>query len=581
MKEKSGIVAVVGNEKEAREVLKIAGPEATFIATNLEAEFCLEKEIPGYKNPIYDLIKKNESEASKNYIFDNFEIAFKFCGDNVLRYFRVRLGYFLAELERSLDLAEKAISEFQPKYLIIGSVKNFPGSSVTDGTLKTNAFMLLAKEKKIPHKLINNEKTNYSIRQTIGRKIQLLWFSRKQIIPGSCDLLILTNPRHLIQMEPIIKTLKNKGISVSILTYSVTVPLKNRLDQIFPVYFEKERLLDSKVKAQTNSIIDNLTKRKAWNKFTIPKYSKNSTVINYMKWKIEDIIKNEMPELLTDFVLADKVLDNFKPKALLTTTDPDSKVLPYIDKARERGIKTICVQHGAFYGKNSPAIYPVSEFFITWSNITKNWLEKSGHFKKVKMLVGSSPFHKLSKRQHNKDTSRQLTILFLSTKNVFDKSLVAFYQRKLFDVLSETEVNFRFLVRVHPYQNTSNLKSLMENFNHDATFDNNCSLEESLNKSDLVIYENTTAGFDAMLLAKPTVYFNPYTGEDYFNVNRNKASFLVLNMNDLKLKLPNFIKEQKQWKKYSKRGSLFAKKYLGLDSPTSKIPETVKRILSQ
>ena len=200
-------------------------------------------------------------------------------------------------------------------------------------------------------------------------------------------------------------------------------------------------------------------------------------------------------------------------------------------------------------------------------------------FKKVKILVGTSPFHNYQNLAKKPIKSKRLTILYLATKHPIEKGLICYYLKKLFGSLSKIDRDFLFLVRVHPFQNTSNLESLMKDFNHETRFVNDLSLEEAIGKSDLVIYENTTAGFDAMLRGKPTIYFNPYTGEDFFNVKNHKPSFLVLNINDLELNLPNFIKERKQWKQYSKNGFLFAKKYLGVESPKSRIPDIINNIL--
>lgn len=565
MKSKGKTLAIVGSLQEAKRALEIAGGDAVFVATSLEAELYLEKIIAGYRNPLYDFLLK-DGYTSKNYTFDNFKIAYDFCSSQYLGYFKDRLGYFLAELERSLDLAREAIHKFKPKFLIIGALKNYPGSSVVDGTLKTNAFFLLAKERKIPYRLIGTNEKSFSFKQSVGKKIQILRYLNKQKIQNECDLLILATPRHLIQMVSIINEIKRRGINLTILTYNVTLAVKKELDKNFAVYLEKERLIDSRIRKDVRKTQKRLRRDKPWNKFAANKYKKNSVVLNYIKWKIQDIIKNETSEIFTDILLAQKVLSRSRPKALLTTTDPDSKILPYIDKAKESGIKTICIQHGAFYGKDSPAIYPVSDFFIAWSEISKNWLKRSDYFKHLKILVGNSPFHHYVKIPKKISSHKQLTILYLTTKQpTVDKGLVSFYLKTLFETLSKVDINLKLIVRVHPYQDKTNLRSLMENFTHEVGFANDCSLDEAIAKSDLVIYENTTAGFDAMLGGKPTIYFNPYTGEDFFNVGAYGASLLILNERDLSERLPEFIRAKKDWQKMGIDGQKFARKYLGLD----------------
>lgn len=575
-------LSIVGNKEEAKMVLGLVKDSHTIISTNLATELYLKKYIKNYKNPLYDLILNSKYLRLKEYIFSNFDIVYDFCNDKYLQYFRDRLGYFLAELERSLDLADEAIKKIKPNNIIIGEIRNFSGSSVVDGTLKTNAFFLTAQDKKIPYKLIGDEKKSFSLRQSIGKKIQSLRYLKKQNIPNESDLLILATPSHLIQMTPIINKIQNMGTKISILTYDVTISSKKLLDKNFPIYLEKEKLIDSRIKDHANRLKSRLLRKKCWQNFKNDKYSKNLYVLEHIKWKIKDILENELYSIFNDLFLAEKVFSKLKPKALLVTTDPDSKVLPYINKAKDMGIKTICIQHGAFYGKDSPAIYPVSHYFIAWSKISKNWLEKTDYFKKVKIIVGRSPFHNYVDHMKKRGKSKRLVILYLGTKQpTADKGLVCFYLKKFFDSLSKIDKDFLLLVRVHPFQNISNLESLMENFNHETHFINNLSLEKTISKSDIVVYENTTAGFDAMLFGKPTIYFNPYTGEDFFNVGIYKASFLILNDKDLELGLPFLINNKNIWKELSDNGRKFAIKYLGLNNSKLKLANIINNLIDK
>lgn len=582
MSKKGLTLAVVGSEAEAKEVLKLTGLDSVFIATNLEAELFLKKTLPDYINPLYDLISKTNEKHDKDYVFENFKIAYDFCNAPPLRYVRDRLGYFLAELERSADLVDVALKEYAPTKLLIGEIKEFPGTSVVDGTLKTNAFMIAATERSIPYKLIADNRSSFSLRQTIGKKIQKFRYLNKQILEGNCDLLILANPRHLIGMRDLIHALQLKNLNLKVLTYNLTLSLKTDLDAAISVYIEKERLIDSSLRARAGTAYKKFLKQKTWEEFTSSKQPQGSALLKNSRSKIEYISKNEMEDIFVDIELTQKVIDSFNPKALLTTTDPDSKILPYIDYAKKKDIKTICVQHGAFYGKDSPAIFPESDIFIAWSDVSKNWLTRNSYFKHLKILVGNSPFHHYPNISKKIPVNTALTILYLATKQpTVDKGLVSYYLKNLLGTLSKVDLDFNLIVRVHPYQDMSNLESLIKNFNHPASFANEQPLEEVISKSDLVIWENTTAGFDAMLLGKPTVYFNPYSQQDFYNVKAYDASLPILGENDIYEKLPQFIKDKNQWRKYSKNGKDFAIKYLGLNSPHSKLAEIISGIIKK
>ena len=166
------IMAVVCDKVEAQRALKLLAAEKNFIivALSISAEFYISQKFPSWQNPLYDLVSKERYKSSR-YTFENFKESYNFCDETNYKYVRDRLGYFLAELERSLDLANEAIHKFKPKFLIIGAVKNYPGSSVVDGTLKTNAFFLLAKEKKIPYRLIGTNEKSFSFKTKRGNFI--------------------------------------------------------------------------------------------------------------------------------------------------------------------------------------------------------------------------------------------------------------------------------------------------------------------------------------------------------------------------------------------------------------------------
>ena len=157
---------------------------------------------------------------------------------------------------------------------------------------------------------------------------------------------------------------------------------------------------------------------------------------------------------------------------------------------------------------------------------------------------------------------------------------VSLGKKKIIDrfTLSKIDRQFELTIRVHPFQDTTNFKSLAETFDGKVSFENEAPLGGVIKKADIVFYENTTAGFDAMLLGKPTVYFNPYSGEDFFNVKTHKASLTILGDEDLGDKLLNFILEKKDWENYSEQGKEFAKDYLGLQGPVSNLAEVVVRL---
>ena len=580
MRKAKKTLAVVYDKFEAEQALDILKGNDDFeiIALTLDAEFYVADKLASFKNPLYNLIEKSYQKNS-DYIFDNFKISYRWANNTEYQYIRDRLGYYLAEFDRSFDFATRAINLYKPKKLIIGSQRDFVGSSVIFGTLKTNAFYLLAKERKIPFILIKSKLKPKSLKQAVGELLHSLRTIKKQATPNGCDVLLLATARQLCQIENLASEMNNSRINVSSLTYNVTLEYKKKL-KFLSEYLEKEKIMDNILRSQAKTLYENFLAKKNWQKFFFPKYQNHKYVINSLKKKVEQESVESMGAIFQDIVLADYVLKKIKPKILLTLTDPDTKVLPYINKAKDLGIKTVCIQHGAIYPFDSPAIYPVSDFFVAWSKLSKAWLQRNSYFKKTDVLVGQSPFHRL-KKYENVPTKTGLRILYLNTAHLVDQGLINFHLKSLFQKLNHFEKPVNIYLRLHPnqVQYSWNLDWVANLGRLNVLWANNESLENALGKVDLVIFEDTTAGFDAMLAGKPTIYYNPYTGEDFFNVGKNKASLAILSEKDMG-KFLEFLKDYKKQRKFSLNGYSYAKNYLGLDTVANRNVVAIKKIIN-
>src|SRR3989344_3286764 len=217
---------IVSDKFEAEQVINyyIKG-NSEIIATSLAAEFYLKENLENWENPLYKLIENDSLKTTKKYLFPNFKLANIWCsGDaenNYLQYIKLRFGYFLAELDRSLAFAQKAIKKFKPNLIMAGQLKDYPGSSILNGSLETNAFYLIAKSRKISFKFINSTAWEISLRQKVGGLIKNLRFLKKQKLNSTtCDLLMIASPKHLMQITGLIDQIKRYGISIKIITYN-------------------------------------------------------------------------------------------------------------------------------------------------------------------------------------------------------------------------------------------------------------------------------------------------------------------------------------------------------------------------
>src|SRR3989344_4965829 len=431
MKASMKILIIVSDSEQAGQAIKISQKSPTVImALNLETEYFLKSRINNYDNPIYDFLDKSSTLSQFRYIDDNFDIAYNWYKDFIYkqngqhykntfkeidfyRYIRDRFGYFLVEFERSLNFAERVFAKLNPERIYISEAQDYKGSSVMSGTLKPLALFTLAKIKNIPIMLFKINFNKNSLRMRIGQLLSQARSLNKQTSTEECEVLILANPRHLIAMSRLITILSN-NIRTKILTYNVTIDTKRKLDSLYRHYLEKERLFRFDLNLELKKLKNNAKKYKKWNKCQANKYIKQPLVLEFIRGKLKKIIDEEAGEIIQDYLLANKVINQLKPKILITTTDPDSKILPYVDKANKLGTTTINIQHGAFFSVDPPTNVPESKYFITWSRLTRLALTENKYFKKVKMFEWKSPFHYLPYKRSRFVRHRHIRVLILT-----------------------------------------------------------------------------------------------------------------------------------------------------------------------
>ena len=597
MKASERILVIASNRKHSQQAIKISQrSQAVIMALNLDTEYYLKSRIDNYVNPIYDFLDKSSSLSQSRNINDNFDIAYNWYrgfsypkseqkNKNVLkendfyRYIRDRFGYFLVEFERSLNFAQNVIAQLKPKRIYIPQPQNYKGSSIMSGILKPVALFTLAKTQKIPVTIFENDFKNNSIRTNVGQLLSKVRSLNKQVAREECELLILANPRHLIAMSRLITILSN-NFKTKILTYNVTIDTKRKLDSLYWHYLEKERLFRFDLNLELRRLKNNAKKYKKWNKFQANKYIKQPLVLEFIRGKLKKIFDEEAGEIIKDYLLANKVINQLKPRILITTTDPDSKILPYVDSANKLGITTINIQHGAFFSVDPPTNVPESKYFITWSRLTRLALTENKYFKKVKMFEWKSPFHYLPYKRSRFVRHRHIRVLILTAIYILDVNIRDYHYKLLFEKLNKSGLKLEIVIRTKFFQDPLSLATLSFNKHLNVRLDSSADLHESIGWSDIVIFENTTAGLDAMLLGKPAVYFNPYWGKDYFGLSRYKAAVTILDKNDFN-KIVDLLKDRNKWGEYTKRGNKFAKEYFGLNvnDKSKEIVDILKKII--
>ncbi|MDO8487483.1 MAG: hypothetical protein Q7S45_04265 [Candidatus Curtissbacteria bacterium] len=578
-----GTLIIVSTEEEARTALSLVGnnrfprsfgrgslifaQNKIYLAISLEAEFYLEKNIPGWKNPLYKFISKDGYSGGAKYFIDNFKIVYSELGNEYYKYVRDRIGFFLQDFERSYDFGEKVINYFKPKKIITFGLEDYPGYSINNGTLIPHAFFLLSRKKNIKYRKISiNSRREFKLRQSVGNIYKFLnGLKRNKIRNGK--ILMLIPPSKFLEMEEFISDIKKSGLDVIFLTYGLTFSQRKVLKSFTCEFWEKERLYDKEIWEESKIIESHLIKEHAWNKFSHPRFDEDKFASKFIKAKISQVIRNEFREIGADIILARKIITGSGINLLVTFTDPDTKCLTFISGAKEAGVETISIEHG---GSLAPIPYPLplSNKHILWSKKTSelffsNFYTNDGRpLGKKKVLIGESPFDTNIEVNSKSQKPDKIKILFLATIHYFDPGLTIYWEKRLFSLLLNSDINVEISIRLHPFQNRRNFTALVNKYPQKCKFSDFNSLNEALKDADVIIFENTTAGVYSLLSGKPTVFFNPYNKTDMFGVGKFDRSFSVLSENDLQLGLVAFLKETRL--DFVSRDKIrFAKEYFG------------------
>ncbi|MEK6757845.1 MAG: hypothetical protein AABX88_01835 [Nanoarchaeota archaeon] len=530
------------------------------VCLSLEAEYYIKRILPEYENPLHEILLKKFKRGDLSYYSRNFKIAYSWYEEPIFEYVQDSFGYFLTEFDRSLDLATFIIKKFTPEEIIIGKQRGYKGFEVIHGNLDSTAISLIAREKHLPLKFLKNKKEKASVRSIIGKLIAKTRFNFIDHTVRT-DLLLVIPGRHLAQMRGLVKQLEKK-VSVLPLTYGLDRLTRKELKIYYPNLIEKEHFKVFNFKQESKNQLNRIEKEKDWKNFVHPKYRNRKIISTFLQGSVKRIIEEEFEPIIFDTFLAEKILKTVRPKAILTTTDPDTKVLPYIKTAKMMKIRTLTLQHGASFARIGPIFNPASDYFIAWSEMARLWAKKNVNGERI--IAGHSQFHTLKKnvKKISKTKKHKLRILFLSTVNNYERE-VPYFLLMLLKALEKQGNKITMTIRTHPSQSLENLTGLFTSKKIKTMWDKSTNLDDAISEADAVIFENTTAGLAAMLAQKPVLYFNPYDGDDYFSIE-SRGIMTILTDKEIESKISSFFEQRSKWNDFSKKGYKFAIEYLGL-----------------
>ena len=343
------------------------------------------------------------------------------------------------------------------------------------------------------------------------RKASFTLFVKRIIgLPQDATAVFLCPGSHAVLMAKIFKELAKRKIDYVLIAHNLTALERIKLKRYGVNFIDRLSMPLTKKDIKENSaeILNLIEKRwqqkKTHFKLGLSKKIKNELLEKAVSYRLKWFLKNELDGLLIDYFSAQELFKHAKPKILITTTDPNIKVLPFIKTAQKNKIKTVTLQHGA-YAWVPGANFRSDKIFV-WGNYYLNWFAKNLNKSKQSMHITGSAFfdnYAVKKRRSKRDIKSVLILMALPS--VF---LLQFREEfeNLINMLASLCVKKVYL-RSHPWQDISGLMGVYEK-NLNLMKANKKGLDYYVNKSDAVITMNTTAGFNALTAGKPLIYWD-------------------------------------------------------------------------
>ncbi|MEX2400652.1 MAG: hypothetical protein WD423_07755 [Rhodothermales bacterium] len=212
-----------------------------------------------------------------------------------------------------------------------------------------------------------------------------------------------------------------------------------------------------------------------------------------------------------------RVLDVFRPTTVVVSTDfsVDARVLELL--ARQRGIRSVSIQHGLFYEKVRPKYFLADEICV-WGSYHAKFFEGLPDRQERVVITGSPKHDRLRERAANNPRRERPLIVYASTPITISPGLSRNdYVKTVKDVVhaSKAMPHCDFVVKMHPSENPYFARQLCIRFGAGA---NLCVTDEEnvydlIEQSSAVIVVSSTLGYEAMLMQRPVVILN-LTGED-------------------------------------------------------------------
>lgn len=389
----------------------------------------------------------------------------------------------------------------------------------SDNGFYSLAFFLWAKiYPKVNFVLINDVKTkkhkNYLkfIAKGVNAILDLFIFLKNGFLHSSKKIVFVLPANHAVELSKLFKDIENRNIDYLVIVHNLKFYDRLRLLKDGVKFISRESLVEKKTLEKVQRVSCFVKKRWHASKDTFKYLGQNSEKNRFLKkvfeYRIDEFLQSGIKKVISDLFIAKKIVAKYNFKLLVTTTDPDSKILPFVRVAKLNKIRTLVIQHGTF-GQDTFVNFK-SDKILVWGKYYKSWFKKGLSKRNDQISITGSPFFDDLKikplKQFRKISKHNWSILILLS------GLNHLSVQKTLEFTVDELVSLgigKVFIRPHPWQDIAGIEfGYREISGTRVVLANRKSLDYYIAKAHLVVTANTTAGFRALFWGKPIVYWH-------------------------------------------------------------------------
>jgi hypothetical protein len=210
----------------------------------------------------------------------------------------------------------------------------------------------------------------------------------------------------------------------------------------------------------------------------------------------------------------ERLLDRFRPAAILTEFDRNNLVAPMIFAARTRGVPTVTMVHGVANSLYAPLL---ADIVCCWGHLDRAMFIRAGvnperiavtgYTRMQRQILAIDPGRK---RMIAASTASHIVLFATSPINVDTKLKLARDFCEAVFQLPDTAA----LIRLHPSERVSEYAEVSYDFPAVRFLANDgCTLDEAVAIADVVVVQNSGFGNDALMKGRAVVVLNSVPGD--------------------------------------------------------------------